>query len=305
MYDIIIIGAGPAGLTAAIYALRENKKVKIIEKETIGGKIASSARVDNYPGFKSISGSEFADNLYEQVINLGGTIDIEEVTKINDGAIKEVITDYGIYKTKSIIIATGTHYNTLHLEREEDFIGNGISFCTVCDGAFYRNKDVCVIGGANSAMINAIYLSSICNKVYLIVRSSKLRGEKSLIDEVCSKENVVILYNSEVVEYLGDSELEGVLIRRNDSDVKVNASGVFMAIGQVPETSCFDNVELSDNKYICANEDCETSMMGVFVAGDVRNKKIHQLTTAISDGTVAAINAINYINKVKIGEKGT
>ena len=160
MYDCIIIGAGPAGLTAAIYLLRENKKIKIIEKETIGGKITSSARVDNYPGFKSISGSELANKLFEQVTNLGGEIDIEEFQKINNDKIKEVITDEGTYQTKSIIIATGTYFNTLKIADEDKFLGNGISFCTVCDGAFYKDKVVAVVGEGNTAIINAVYLST-------------------------------------------------------------------------------------------------------------------------------------------------
>ena len=296
MCDCIIIGAGPAGLTAAIYLIRENKKIKIFEKESIGGKIASSARVENYPGFKSISGATLADSLYEQVTNLGGEIDIEEVKSIKDGKIKEVVTDEGVYQTKAIIIATGTHYNTLNLDNEQNFLGNGISFCTVCDGAFYKDKVVAVIGGANSAIINAIYLSSIAKTVYLIVRSDTLKGEASVIDELLEKDNIKVLYESSVIKYLGDDTLTGIVIKTKDGEKTLDVSGIFMSIGQIPETKEFSNlVELDSNNYIKSNEECITNIPGIFVAGDVRKKHVRQLTTAMNDGTIAALNVIDYL----------
>ena len=296
MCDCIIIGAGPAGLTAAIYLLRENKKIKIFEKESIGGKIASSARVENYPGFKSISGATLADSLYEQVTALGGEIDIEEVKSIKDGKIKEVVTDEGVYQTKAIIIATGTHYNTLNLDNEQNFLGNGISFCTVCDGAFYKDKVVAVIGGANSAIINAIYLSSIAKTVYLIVRSDTLKGEASVIDELLEKDNIKVLYESNVIKYLGDDTLTGIVIKTKDGEKTLDVSGIFMSIGQIPETKEFSNlVELDSNNYIKSNEECITNIPGIFVAGDVRKKHVRQLTTAMNDGTIAALNVIDYL----------
>ena len=296
MCDCIIIGAGPAGLTAAIYLLRENKKIKILEKESIGGKIASSARVENYPGFKSISGATLADSLYEQVTALGGEIDIEEVKSIKDGKIKEVVTDEGVYQTKAIIIATGTHYNTLNLDNEQNFLGNGISFCTVCDGAFYKDKVVAVIGGANSAIINAIYLSSIAKTVYLIVRSDTLKGEASVIDELLEKDNIKVLYESNVIKYLGDDTLTGIVIKTKDGEKTLDVSGIFMSNGQIPETKEFSNlVELDSNNYIKSNEECITNIPGIFVAGDVRKKHVRQLTTAMNDGTIAALNVIDYL----------
>ena len=296
MCDCIIIGAGPAGLTAAIYLLRENKKIKILEKESIGGKIASSARVENYPGFKSISGATLADSLYEQVTALGGEIDIEEVKSIKDGKIKEVVTDEGVYQTKAIIIATGTHYNTLNLDNEQNFLGNGISFCTVCDGAFYKDKVVAVIGGANSAIINAIYLSSIAKTVYLIVRSDTLKGEASVIDELLEKDNIKVLYESNVIKYLGDDTLTGIVIKTKDGEKTLDVSGIFMSIGQIPETKEFSNlIELDSNNYIKSNEECITNIPGIFVAGDVRKKHVRQLTTAMNDGTIAALNVIDYL----------
>lgn len=298
MYDCIIIGAGPAGLTAAIYLLRENKKIKIIEKETIGGKITSSARVDNYPGFKSISGSELADKLFEQVTNLGGEIDIEEFQKINNDKIKEVITDEGTYQTKSIIIATGTYFNTLKITDEDKFLGNGISFCTVCDGAFYKDKVVAVVGGGNTAIINAIYLSTLAKKVYLIVREETIRGEKVNIDELLTKENIEIIYNSEVTKYLGDTSIKGIVIKNKDNTKELAVDGIFLAIGQVPETKKVNNLlNLDKYNYIEAKEDCQTNIAGIFAAGDVRSKKVRQLTTATNDGTIAALNVINYLNE--------
>ena len=300
MYDIVIIGAGPAGLTAAIYALREEKKVVILEKETIGGKITSSSKVENYPGFKSISGMDLANNLYEQVIDLGGEINIEEVLSIENGKVKKVITDENTYETKSIIIASGSKYKTLNLDNEEELIGNGISFCTVCDGSFYKNKDVCVVGGANSALNSALYLSKICNKVYLIVRGPKLKGDKKVIDDVLSANNIEVLYNATVNEYVLDNdELVGVEVKSDECEKRLDVEGVFLAIGQSPEIDYLnDLIKVDENNYVLASEDCITNIDGIFVAGDVRKKEVRQLTTAVSDGTNAAINAINYLKEV-------
>lgn len=300
MYDIVIVGAGPAGLTAAIYALREEKKVVILEKETIGGKITSSSKIENYPGFKSISGMDFANNLYEQVIDLGGEINIEEVLSIENGKVKKVITDENTYETKSIIIASGSKYKTLNLDNEEDLIGNGISFCTVCDGSFYKNKDVCVVGGANSALNSALYLSKICNKVYLIVRGPKLKGDKKVIDNVLSLSNVEVLYNTTVNKYILDNdELVGVEVKSDECEKKLDVEGVFLAIGQSPEIDYLNYlIKVDENNYVLASEDCITNIDGIFVAGDVRKKDVRQLTTAVSDGTNAAINAINYLKEV-------
>ena len=300
MYDIVIVGAGPAGLTAAIYALREEKKVVILEKETIGGKITSSSKVENYPGFKSISGMDFANNLYEQIIDLGGEINIEEVLSIENGKLKKVITDENTYETKSIIIASGSKYKTLNLDNEEELIGNGISFCTVCDGSFYKNKNVCVVGGANSALNSVLYLSKLCNKVYLVVRGPKLKGDKKVIDNVLSLSNVEVLYNTTVNKYILDNdELVGVEVKSNECEKRLDVEGVFLAIGQSPEINYLNNlVKVDENNYVLASEDCITNIDGIFVAGDVRKKEVRQLTTAVSDGTNAAINAINYLKEV-------
>ena len=290
MYDSIIIGAGPSGLTAAIYLLRAGKKVLIIEKDGIGGQIASSPLIENYPGFKSISGSQLADNLYEQIDSLGGEIEIDEVIEITKD--KRVKTTTHTYNAKTIIIATGCKYRTLGIENEENLIGNGIHFCVSCDGAFYRNKKVAVVGGGNSALINAITLSDMCEKVYLVQILDHLTAEQKLINELRKKDNVEIILSSSVTKYIGDNELTGIEIN-NDKIIEID--GLFLSIGLIPQSNIFKNIiNLTDQGYIKDNES-ETNVEGIFVCGDVRFKKIRQLTTATSDGTTAAISAIEYL----------
>lgn len=299
MYDIIIIGCGPAGMSAAIYALRDRKKVLILEKETIGGKISSSPMVENYPGFSKISGAALADNLYEQIINLGAQVEIEEVTKIVPGKIKKVITTDNEYQTKSIIIASGSNYRTLGLPKEEEFIGNGISFCTICDGPFHKGKGVAVVGGGNSAIVSALSLADICKRVYLIVRKDALKGSLMQLEELKNKSNVVIYYKATIKELMGEDELEKIKVLVEDKEVILEISALFLAIGQIPATEFLANiVELSSDNYINANEDCLTNLEGIYVAGDVRNKKIRQLTTAVNDGTIAALNCLEYLKKL-------
>ena len=290
IYDAIIIGAGPAGLTAAIYLLRANKKVLILEKETIGGQISSSPLVENYPGLMSISGAELSSNMYDQVINLGGEIELEEVIELKE---TEVITEDNIYKSKTIIIATGCKPRVLGLENEEELIGNGIHFCVSCDGAFYKNKKVAVIGGGNSAVINAIALSDYCNEVVIIQNLEYLTAEKNMIDKLEKKENVKIILNSKVESYIGTETLEGIKLSNNK---EIFVDGLFLSIGQVPNSAFLKEfLEINEANYINSS-DCQTKYPNVFVAGDVRTKSIRQLTTATSDGTTCAIMAINYLN---------
>ena len=291
IYDSIIIGAGPSGLTAAIYLLRANKKVLVLEKETIGGQISSSPLVENYPGYMSISGSELANNMYDQVINLGGEIELEEVLEIKEN---EVITEDNTYKTKTIIIASGCKPRVLGLENEENLIGNGIHFCVSCDGAFYKDKNVAVIGGGNSAVINAIALSEYCKEVTLIQNLEFLTAEKKLIDKLDKKENVNIILNAVIKNYIGEESLEGIKLSNGE---EITVDGLFLSIGQVPNSSFLkDILEITDGNYI-VSEDCKTKYPNVFVCGDVRTKAIRQLTTATSDGTTCAIMAINYLNE--------
>ncbi len=294
MYDAIVIGAGPAGLTAGIYLARGGAKTLIIEKESIGGQIASSPLVENYPGFKSVSGSELVDTFYEQVVDLGVDIEIGEVKSIENGEIKKVFVDNAVYETKTVIIATGVKHRKLNLEKEEEFIGSGIHFCATCDGPFYKNKVVAVVGGANSAVINAIYLSSLCDKVYLIYRGKDLRCENKLKEKVSKLQNVKILLNSNVTQYLGVDKLERIVVKDLICEKEIQVNGLFLSIGMDPETSIKLNLNKTDNEYY-DSVDTLTNLPGIFVAGDCRNKNVRQVTTAVSDGTVAAINALNYL----------
>lgn len=299
IYDIIIVGAGPAGLTAAIYALRSNKKVLLLEKETIGGQMSSSPLIENYPGFLSISGSELANNLYSQVLELGGEVELEEVLSIEFGEIKTITTDMGKYEARAIILATGAKYRKLGLEKEDEFIGKGISFCVACDGAFYRDKTVAVIGGGNSAVINAITLSDICEKVYVVQNLDKLSAEASLINKLNEKKNIEIIYNATVQEIIADNNLKGIIISINNTEKrKLEIDGMFISIGLVPQNEFIkDTVTLDNYGYIKSDAECVTNIEGVFVAGDCRTKNVRQITTATADGSIAAINAVKYLNR--------
>lgn len=292
MYDVIIIGAGPAGITAGIYCKRANLKTLILEKESIGGQIASSPLVENFPGFKSISGAELANNFYEQADNLDIPIEIEEVTKIIPGKVNKIITDCGEYETKTIIIATGSKYRLLGLPNEVELIGKGIAFCTSCDGAFFKGKDIAVVGGGNTAITNALYMTNLANKVYVVVREEDLMCEKVLADNLKSKSNVEIIFNTQVKGIVGTDELEKIIL---DSGRELNIQGMFISIGMKPQTEMLkDVIKLSEYNYVDST-DCTTNEKNIFVAGDVRDKKVRQLTTAVSDGAIAAINVIKYI----------
>lgn len=298
-YDIIIIGCGPAGMTSAIYALRGGKSVLILEKESIGGQIASSPLVENYPGYSSISGAKLSNNLYEQVLNLGGEIELEEVVEIKVGKEKEVITTDNTYSASAIIIATGAKHRLLGLPNEQELIGNGIHFCVSCDGAFYKDKTVCVIGGGNSAVINALTLSDICKNVIVIQDLSDLTAEKKLANKLKDKKNVEIFYNSKVKEIIGEEELKAIVIE-NALEQEIETDGMFISIGLVPESNFIKNlIKVNNYNYIESDNSCNTNIEGIFVAGDVRSKKIRQLTTAVNDGTIAAIEAMEYIDNLK------
>lgn len=297
MYDIIIIGCGPAGMTAGIYAARANRKVLIIEKETIGGQISSSPLVENYPGYKEISGSELANNMFEQVTALGVNVELDEVKKIEHGKIKKVITLDHVYEAKAVIIATGSRYKLLGLKNEENLIGNGIHFCVACDGAFFKDKTVAVIGGGNSAVINAITLSDICKKVYVIQIIDKLTAESTLAEKLKEKDNVEIILNAKVTELIGEDNLQAIKVNALDDVKEIRLDGMFISIGLTPQSD-FVKELLPINKYgYIESNNCVTEKDGIFVAGDCRDKQIRQLTVATSDGTTAALNAIEYLNK--------
>ena len=297
-YDIIIIGAGPAGLTAAIYALRANKSVLVMEKGTFGGQITSSPKVENIPGFVSVSGNEFADKLMEQAINLGAEIECIEALGIEDGKIKKVVTDEGDFYAKAVIIATGTTHRLLGLEKEEDFIGNGISFCAVCDGAFYEGKTVAVIGGGNSALQEAILLSDLCKKVYLIQNLDYFTGEEKLIEEIKTIENIEPITGSVVEKLHGEDSLTAITIKTGDFSQEISIDGMFTAIGLIPQNKPFENlINLNSWGYAASDEGCTTNVSGIFVAGDCRSKRIRQVATAVSDGAIAALSAVDYIKQ--------
>lgn len=297
MYDTIIIGSGMAGMTAALYLLRANKKVLVIEQESIGGQIASSPRVENYPGYKSISGSELTSNLYDQIEELGCDYEFEEVLSIETVKdIKVVKTDMGIHQAKTVIIATGAKYRRLNLDREEEFIGNGISFCVACDGAFYKDKDVCVIGGGNSALSISLELVNICKSVTIIQDLANLTGEPINVEKILKNEKVSVHYNSKVLSYIiEDDEFKGIKIIENGINKDIPCDGIFVSIGTIANTKPFENLKMDPYKYIIADDANETSEKGIFVAGDCKSKKIRQLTTATSDGTIAAISVLNYL----------
>ena len=298
MYDSIIIGGGPAGLTAGIYLARANKKILILEKETIGGQIASSFSIQNYPGFSEINGAEFASNLYDQVTSFGGEIDIANVIKIEDGKVKKVYTEDSVYEAKTVIIATGVRHNKLGLSGEEEMIGNGIHYCATCDGAFYKDSDVAVIGGANTAVTNALFLSDLCKNVYVIYRGEKLKCEGVLEECLMKKDDVTVLYDTVVSKLIGSNELESIEIKNNNETRNLDVKALFLAIGMVAESSLAgDLLKVDDGKYFIA-EDTFTKIDGIFVAGDCRSKTVRQLTTATSDGTIAAMNVLEYIKKL-------
>ena len=299
MFDIIIVGAGPAGLTAAIYARRALKKVLVLEALSYGGQIINTLEIENYPSISKISGFDFATNLYQQVKDLGAEVVFQKATEIKKlDSYFEVVTPKDVYQTKSVILSTGADNRKLGIPMEEELIGKGISYCATCDGNFYKGKDVAVVGGGNTALEDALYLSGVANKVYLIHRRDEFRGNLVEVEKCKNQKNIEIIYNSNVTKLIGENRLEGVELTNLDGDkseIKVN--GLFIAIGKVPENENFRNlIHVDESGYIVAGEDCHTNIPGIFVAGDNRKKELRQLVTATSDGAVAATEAIKYLS---------
>lgn len=291
MYDIIIVGAGPAGLTSAIYAARANKKVLVLEAKVPGGQIVNASKIENYPGIENISGSDFAMNLYNQVINLGVEIKFETVLSITKD--KEVYTNNSKYNAKAIILASGRSNRKLKIENEDKLIGRGVSYCATCDGNFYKDKIVSVVGGGNTALDDTIYLSSLASKVYLIHRNDNFSGEDKLINELKNKSNVEILLNTNVIRINGIDKVDTITINTNGIEKELEIDGLFIAIGQEPNNSIFKNViDIDEKGYIKTTDGVHTNIKGIYVAGDARDKMLRQLTTAVSDGSVAATTAI-------------
>ena len=298
MYDIIIIGAGPAGLTAAIYARRAGKSVLVLEKDSFGGQITFSPKLENYPGFETISGNDLAQRMLEQAMALGADIDMDTVTGIENGPVKTVIGENGRYEARAVIIAAGARHRRLNLPREEEMIGNGLSFCAVCDGAFYQGAHVAVIGGGNTALQEIVLLSETCEKVTVVQNLAFLTGEQAMIDRVLARPNVEILYSTICVGYEGEEALTGLRLRSelDGSESRLAVDGAFLAIGTEPENLAFAALApLNEAGYIKADESCRTPTEGIFAAGDCRTKAYRQVATAISDGANAALNACRYL----------
>ena len=301
MYDIIVIGGGPAGLTAALYACRANKSVLVIEKGGFGGQITYSPKVENIPGFAEVTGNEFAEKLVEQVLSQEAEVECAEVLGIKDGKYKTVLTDSGEFEAKSVIIATGAKHRLLGLENEQNLIGEGISFCAVCDGAFYAGKTVAVIGGGNSALQEAILLSDLAKKVYVIQNLDFFTGEQKLVEKLTAKENVEVILGNTVEKLLGENELRGIVIKNtaNGETAEIALDGMFVAIGLVPQNDIFkDIITLDERGYVASDEFCKTNVDGIFVAGDCRTKTIRQVITAAGDGAVAALAACDWADNI-------
>lgn len=299
MYDIIIIGAGTAGLSAAIYGVRAGKSVLLLEAKIYGGQIINTPEVENYPGIKNISGYEFAENLYQQAIGLGAELKYEKAVNIIDNKdTKTVVTDRGEYSCRSVILATGAKNRHLGVEREEELTGAGISYCATCDGAFFRGKDVAVVGGGSTALEDARFLSDYCRTVYVIHRRDTFRGEDKLVQALQVRENVRYVMDSQVVRLNGEEKLQSVTVQNKltKEETTLLVSGLFIAIGQEPDNGAFRELaELDEKGYIKATENCRTRTEGIFTAGDCRTKEVRQLATAAADGAVAALAACAYL----------
>ena len=299
MYDIGIVGGGTAGLTAAIYGQRAGKKTIVFEGTAYGGQISSSARVENYPGIAVISGFEFSMNLSEQAKSLEAELVSAQVQEIRkEGENFLVTTSRGDYICKTVILATGMTHRHLGLEKEKHLTGSGVSYCATCDGAFFRGRDVAVIGGGNTALQDALFLSAYCSKVYLVHRRDEFRGEDRLVEQLRKKENVEFIMSAVVKDISGKFMVDGVILnnKKTGEDFTIPVSGIFVAVGQIPGNENFaDIVELDENGFIRAGEDCVTSCPGIFASGDCRTKEIRQLVTAAADGAAAALAACKYI----------
>lgn len=302
MYDIIVIGAGPAGLTAALYALRADKSVLVLEKGTFGGQITYSPQIENYPGFATMSGNEFADKLVDQVLSQGADIEMETVTEIRDnGATKTVVTEDGEHEAKAVIIATGVKHRQTGLAKENELVGEGVSYCAVCDGAFFKGQTVAVLGGGNSALQEAVLLSEGCKKVYVIQNLDFFTGEARLVEKLKEKDNVEFIMGTVITELKGDTTLSGLKLKKeaDGSESDLDVDGLFVAIGLIPNNKAFADIAgLDEWGYIDSDESCVTKTAGVFVAGDCRKKQIRQITTAAADGSVAALAACRYIDSM-------
>ena len=300
MIDVIVIGGGPAGMSVALNLLRAGRSVLILEKENFGGQIANSPRVENIPGTKEISGLDFAGNLFEQILDLGAKFELEEVTRVLKlDNYFEVTTNYNTYEARAVVLANGVKHRKMNLPNEEEFIGKGISFCAVCDGAFYKDKDVYLIGDANTALQYALMLSSICSNVYLFTLFDRFFADQILIDRLVQQPNIHITHNMNLIAYLGQNELAGLRFE-NTIDRTIHeypTNNVFVAIGQVSQNDLFKSlVQTDEHGFIITNEKMETSMPGIFAIGDTRKKDVRQVASAIGDASVASVFIDKYLH---------
>ncbi|MDO5458095.1 MAG: FAD-dependent oxidoreductase [Eubacteriales bacterium] len=300
MVDIIVIGGGPAGLTAAVYARRAGKSVLVLEKDALGGQITWSPKVENYPAVPAVSGMDLGNRMAEQAMDMGAEVEIDEVLRIEDfGSHKRVYGSFGTeYDARAVILAAGARPRKLGLKREDELVGSGVGYCAVCDGAFFKGQAVAVNGGGNSALQDAVLLSDLCSRVYLVHRRDSFRGEEALADQLRGKENVEFVLNAVITELKGDSELSGITVEQDGVQREIPVSGLFVAIGHEPDIAAFaDFLDRDAQGYAASDEGCLTKTEGFFVAGDCRRKKIRQVTTAAADGAVAALAACAWLDR--------
>ena len=298
MHDIIVIGGGVSGMTAALYALRNGKKVLLIEGASIGGQIAQSPKVENYPTHMTISGAKLSEDLFEQITSLGVDFEFDNIEYIDKSDVFHIKGEFGEYEGKSVIIANGVKHRKLKLPNEEDLIGHGVYYCALCDGPFYTGKEVTLIGDGNTALQYALLLSDICSKVNLVIMFDKFFGDDNLVKAVENRSNISIIRNSKTIELIGEKELQAVRFEKSNGETFViENTPLFVAIGQIPDNKKFENLaNLTKDGYFDSDETTSTKTPGLFVAGDTRKKTVRQVTTAISDGAVAATSACNYLN---------
>lgn len=298
VYDILIVGAGPAGLTAAIYARRASKSVLVLEARAWGGQIINTPDIENYPVVAHISGADFANDLYNQATALGAEVKLEKVTGVEaQGNVKKVRTTLAEYEARAVILATGSENRKLGVEREQELTGRGVSYCATCDGNFFRKKTVAVVGGGNTALEDALYLADLAEKVYLIHRRDAFRGEEGTVERLQARPNIEFVLNSNVTRLIAEKRLKAIEVTNKDGSVRELAvNGLFVAVGRTPENQSFAQlIDLDPSGYAIASENCRTKVPGIFVAGDNRVKEVRQLVTAASDGAVAATEAVKYL----------
>ena len=303
MYDIIVIGAGAAGMTAALYARRNGKSVLVLESESLGGQIATSPKLENFPSLKAMSGEEFADKLFNQISEHGAEVEIEKVVGLtkDENKIFHVKTEYNEYEAKSVIIAAGVKHKHLRTKSGKDeLVGHGVYYCAICDGAFYKGKEVAVIGDANTALQYALLLSGYCKKVYVYTLFDKFFGDKSLVNALRAKDNIEVRPNTSVTDFIGETELTAIEYKDAEGNIRTHEiPAVFVAIGQVPDNTAFKELaDIDKDGYIISDENCRTKTEGLFVAGDCRTKPVRQVVTAVADGGVAATNATVYLESL-------